>query len=356
MSTLLRPPPGRSSQAPIENLLELTQLSDIDPDLFTNTRPLWTPPGARGIFGGAAIAQTLSAAQKTVPRDFTVHSMHCYFVLAGSADIPIIYHVERVRSGKSFATRTVQARQRGKVIFTTTMSFVRQNSAGDKLVEHAYPMPDVPGPVEDMDDLDVSGGTQGPFQSQRLDIENNDSEHAHVKKCRQWVKARGIISPEGGHEAHLSAIAYMSDSYFVGTVARVHKLWRYSTLRESKHKSTIDEDVLKKLLAMDDVELKRLNIVDEADLDRIRRLKNGETAVEDPIPEIGMMVSLDHTIYFHNPRTFRADEWIFTEMETPWAGDGRGVVHQRMYTQDGVLIATCVQEGVVRLRQTESKL
>jgi acyl-CoA thioesterase 8 len=175
MATLIRPPPIDHSQSNIENVLELTQLSDIDPDLFTNTRPLWHPPGARGIFGGAAIAQTLAAAQKTITPDFTVHSMHCYFVLAGNADIPIIYHVERVRSGKSFATRTVQARQRGKVIFTTTMSFVRQNSGGDKKVEHAYPMPDVPGPTEGLDDLDVNPDGKSPFQSQRLPIENGST-------------------------------------------------------------------------------------------------------------------------------------------------------------------------------------
>ena len=175
MATLIRPPPVDQSQSNIENVLELTQLNDIDPDLFTNTRPLWHPPGARGIFGGAAIAQTLAAAQKTVSRDFTVHSMHCYFVLAGNAEIPIIYHVERVRSGKSFATRTVQARQRGKVIFTTTMSFVRQNSGGEKKVEHAYPMPAVPGPEDGLDDLEASSGGTSPFQSQRLPIENGES-------------------------------------------------------------------------------------------------------------------------------------------------------------------------------------
>ncbi|KAH7389857.1 thioesterase-like superfamily-domain-containing protein [Pyrenochaeta sp. MPI-SDFR-AT-0127] len=355
MATLIRPPPVDHSQSNIENVLELTQLSDIDPDLFTNTRPLWHPPGARGIFGGAAIAQTLSAAQKTVDPDFTVHSMHCYFVLAGNAEIPIIYHVERVRSGKSFATRTVQARQRGKVIFTTTMSFVRQNSGGEQKVEHVYPMPDVPGPVEGMDDLEMNGG-RSPFQSQRLAIENDDSNQPHLKKCRQWMKARGKISPAGGHEAHLSAIAYMSDSYFIGTIARSHKLWRYSTQRKSKAKSSIDEEMLKKLLEMDETELRRMKFVDEADIQRLRRLKNGEDITQDATPEIGMMVSLDHTIYFHNPRSFRADEWIFTEMETPWAGDGRGLVFQRMYTQDGTLIATCVQEGVVRLRQSDSKL
>jgi acyl-CoA thioesterase 8 len=175
MATLIRPPPLDPSQSTMENVLELTQLSDIDPDLFTNTRPLWLPPGARGIFGGAAIAQTLSAAQKTVSPDFTVHSMHCYFVLAGSSDIPIIYHVERVRSGKSFATRTVQARQRGKVIFTTTMSFVRQNSAGEKKVEHAHPMPKVPGPEEGLDTLEIEDHGKSAFMSYRLPIENGKS-------------------------------------------------------------------------------------------------------------------------------------------------------------------------------------
>ena len=158
------------------------------------------------------------------------------------------------------------------------------------------------------------------------------------------MKARGTISPEGGHEAHLSAIAYMSDSYFIGTIARVHKLWRYSTQRKSKSKSSIDEDVLKKLLAMPDAELKRQKYLDEADIKRIQRVKNGEKLRKENTPEIGMMVSLDHTIYFHNPRHFRADEWIFTEMETTWAGDGRGLVFQRMYTRNGTLIASCVQE------------
>lgn len=159
------------------------------------------------------------------------------------------------------------------------------------------------------------------------------------------MKARGRISDAGGHEAHLAALAYMSDSYFVGTIARVHKLWRYSAVRKGNTKSSIDEDVLKKLLAMDDEDLKRVKFVDQADLQRIRRLRNGEVvSEEEPPPEIGMMVSLDHSIYFHNPRDFRADEWMFTEMETPWTGDGRGLVFQKMFSRDGTLIASCVQE------------
>lgn len=65
------------------------------------------------------------------------------------------------------------------------------------------------------------------------------------------------------------------------------------------------------------------------------------------------MVSLDHTIYFHRPRALKADEWLFTEMESPWAGDGRGLVFQRIWNREGVLIASCVQEGLVRLEQDE---
>lgn len=359
MSTLLRPPPVDPSKSAIENVLELTQLSDIDPDLFSNTRPLWHPPGARGVYGGAVIAQCLSAAQRTVPKNFTIHSMHCYFVLAGNSEIPVIYHVEHVREGKSFATRTVQARQRGKVIFTTTMSFVREDSGGKLLLEHSTDMPDIPGPIEDNDDLRFPQGSDGPFLSQRVEILNNDSPNPHTKKTRQWIKARGEISLAGGHEAHLSALAYMSDSYFIGTIARVHKLWRYSSARAGNNKSTIDEEILKTLLAMDDESLKRVQGIDNHDIKRLRRIQNGEdTSVDlDPKPEVGMMVSLDHTIYFHNPRDFRADEWMFTEMETPWAGDGRGLVFQKIFSRNGKLIATCVQEGVVRLKQpTESKL
>ncbi|KAI9705671.1 MAG: hypothetical protein M1820_005081 [Bogoriella megaspora] len=339
MSTLIRPPPADPAKSSIESVLELLQLSDIDPNLFTNKRPLWHPPGARGVYGGAVIAQCLSAAMQTVPNNFTVHSMHCYFVLAGNSEIPIIYHVERVREGKSFCTRTVQARQRGKPIFTTTMSFTRENSGGKELVEHAVEMSDVPQPIEEDDKQRHPQGLEGPFQSQRIDITNHLSQSAHLKKTRQWVKAKGKISDAGGHQAHLSALAYISDSYFIGTVARVHRLWRSATPQNAdKSKIKIDEGYTK---TIQDVANEGL------DVDTTGKKR----------PEIGMMVSLDHTIYFHSPRDFRADDWLFTEMHSPWAGDGRGLVFQHIYTRQGKLVATCVQEGVVRLRQQqESKL
>lgn len=109
--------------------------------------------------------------------------MHCYFVLAGDSQLPILYHVERVRDGKSFATRTVQARQRGRPIFTTTLSFSREDSGGKKKIEHSVPMPDVQLPLEAEDHflnkLSYRGG-DGPFESRRAGILNSMYNGVHL--------------------------------------------------------------------------------------------------------------------------------------------------------------------------------
>ncbi|OTA62701.1 Thioesterase/thiol ester dehydrase-isomerase [Hypoxylon sp. EC38] len=339
--TLVRPPPVDKSKAPIENALELTDLSIIGPDIFTNTRELWHPPGARGIYGGAVIAQTLAAAQRTVPNDFVVHSYHCFFVLAGDSSVPILYHVERVREGQSFCTRTVQARQRGHAIFTVTCSFVREGSGGAIAVSHAAPMPPAAlaqaPPDDDYQEPEFlrepdSSKRDDPFQSFRCKPRDEEADlPADRKRVWQWVRARGKISEEGGHRAHLNALAYISDSYFIGTIPRIHRLWRYPVKLDDVEK--LEPDVREHLEKLNEWE--------------------GYGKLEDykGRPEVGMMVSLDHSIYFHNPKKVRADEWMFTEMESPWAGDGRGVVMQRVYSKDGTLLATAFQEGVVRLKQ-----
>jgi acyl-CoA thioesterase 8 len=280
--------------------------------MFTNTRPLWHPPGARGVFGGAVIAQCLSAAQKTVPSEYSIHSMHCYFVLAGNAEIPITYHVERVRDGRSFITRTVQARQRAKPIFTVTLSFQIMPKETDKTVHHEVSRPDIPIPSEN----DVVNSS-GPFETLHRPMErseqyydmssatletNNikdDTIKPHQKRVRMFVRVKGKIS--GGHEAHLTALAYMSDSFFIGTVARAHKLWRNFPPTPSKDNERIDMIHGTK----DPREAKSSPDTKDA------------LQIDEARPEIGMMVSLDHTIYFHNPRDFRADEWMLEEMSTP---------------------------------------
>lgn len=298
------------------------------------------------------IAQCLAAAQKTVPENFLVHSMHCYFVLNGNSEIPIIYHVEHVREGRSFATRTVQARQRGQPIFTTTLSFMRKDSGGKQTVQHQVSMPDVPAPM-DLEPVDILRGAKSPFVTQRVDISNNDSPHPHLKRTRQWIKCRGKISEEGGTQAHLSALAYMSDSYFIGTVARTHKLWRYTSALKSNEKikngdkALITQDIFERLKKMDLETLRKVEGLDDDIINQLKTLeiKDGRiVGLKEKRPEIGMMVSLDHSIYFHNPKEFRADDWLCSEAETPWAGDGRGFVLQRIFSKDGKLVASCVQE------------
>lgn len=169
----------------------------------------------------------------------------------------------------------------------------------------------------------------GPFQSRMISIsqgEGGSKTQPYDRKCRQWTRARGKISEGGGHQAHLNALAYMSDSWFIGTVARIHGLWRHAVDPEDLHK-------------LPEEQRKRIEQVQEYE-------GFGGMTVDDwkERPKVGMLVSLDHSIYFHEPRKVKADEWMFTEMESPWSGAGRGVVMQRIFARDGTLLASCVQE------------
>ena len=165
--------------------------------------------------------------------------------------------------------------------------------------------------------------SRGPFESQHLDTYNGDALDAHLVRTRNWMRARGKISVTGGHIAHLNALAYMTDSFFIGTIARAHRVWRNPPTSKDSERDT---------------EVAR----------RIKSQNGGKDKNVEQRPEIGMMVSLDHTIFFHRPKDFKADEWLFSEMDTPWSGDGRGVVTQRIWTKDGKLVATCFQEVGMR--------
>lgn len=142
----------------------------------------------------------------------------------------------------------------------------------------------------------------------------------------------------------------MSDSYFIGTISRVHNLWRFSIplfdvatqkplsddRRSSSNQNTLSQTQLASLRQSEAVSLKAMAELEKSENVSFQSSESKAT--------VGMMVSLDHTIYFHRPREIRADEWMFSEMESPWAGDGRGLVFQRIWSKGGRLLATCVQE------------
>lgn len=142
-----RPPTARVTAASARTLLpprlcvaSALHCAGIDSNLYRSTR-LWRPdPRARAVYGGVVIAQALAACARTVdPAVFVVHSLHSYFILPGDHRVPILYHVRRLRDGRSFVTRMCVASQGGKDIFSVMVSFHRRDEPSP--LEHQRPMP-----------------------------------------------------------------------------------------------------------------------------------------------------------------------------------------------------------------------
>jgi acyl-CoA thioesterase 8 len=132
--------------------------------------------------------------------------------------------------------------------------------------------------------------------------QTDDSLCPSDRRYRRFVRSRETISNSGGSNAHILALAYVTDTWFIGTLWRVYNLSPYPSPPRTDH--------------------------EEPDKDE----------------EIELMASLNHSIYLHHPQAVRVDDWMLTEMESPWAGNERGLVVQRIWSRDGVLIATCIQE------------
>uniref|UniRef100_G3VGH0 Acyl-coenzyme A thioesterase 8 n=1 Tax=Sarcophilus harrisii TaxID=9305 RepID=G3VGH0_SARHA len=272
-------------------------------------RHYWVPTSKR-LFGGQIVGQALVAAAKSVSEDVHVHSLHCYFVRAGDPKVPVLYQVERTRTGASFSVRSVKAVQHGKAIFICQASF---QQAQPSPVQHQFSMPPIPPPEELLTHEELIdkcirdpelrkkyqiGLNRIAAQEVPVEIKLVDLPILGQQKAKQmfWVRARGYIG-EGDMKMHCCVAAYISDYAFLGTAMLPH---------QHRH-------------------------------------------------QVRFMVSLDHSMWFHAP--FRADHWMLYECESPWAGGSRGLVHGRLWRRDGVLAVTCAQEGVIRLKQElESKL
>lgn len=343
-------------------------------DTYTNAEPLWHPIWGRGIFGGAIIAQSLAIAQDTVPSTFLVHSMHCHFIRPGSSTVSVLYNVDRVRDGRNIATRRVQANQSGKSIFMATISFMRETPSGTKKVfKHqlsmpneakTFPPPTRYGQVVDVRLLAKAGQTDNGslFECVRFPPLHQE-QRPEVRRLLHWIRLGGTIESEvpyteGGtesngskvlnHKMHLAALAYMSDSYFIGTVSRVHGANRFNNTNA----------VNRIIASLNTDEPSRGQIMrsfKDLAAEEANEISTSTATTDKERDNVEMMVSLDHTIFFHNQRHVKADQWMVSEMETPWAGDERGIVVQRIWTSEGVLVATCFQEGLIRLLQDKAQ-
>jgi acyl-CoA thioesterase-2 len=279
----------------LTELLELLGLERIEQDLF---RGQSQDLGWGNVFGGQVLGQALSAAEQTVEQDRAVHSMHGYFLRTGDAKRPIVYEVDRIRDGKSFTTRRVVAIQGGQAIFSMSASFQKAETG----YEHAAEMPTGSGPDGLASELELArryaDRIPEPMRQQALadrpieirHVDEYDPLHPDVRAPTRMVWYRAIGKLPDRLSVHQYLLAYASDFNLLGVAMQPHGVsWMTR----------------------------------------------------------GMQVaSLDHAIWFHRP--FRMDEWLLYVIDSPSASGARGLSRGQFFTQDGRLVASVAQEGLIR--------
>jgi acyl-CoA thioesterase-2 len=283
----------------IETLLSILDLEPLEHNLFRGLSP---QVGWQRVFGGQVIGQALVAAARTV-EGRAAHSLHAYFMRPGDPSVPIIYDVDRIRDGKSFATRRVVAIQHGEAIFSMSASFQVEESGFD----HQLPMPSVPPPEElpsesDLKALFVESAPEPvrrywererPLELRPVDLRHYLSREPLEPVQQVWIRATGRLPDDPN--IHRSVLAYASDMTLLDTSLFAHG------------RNIFDRDL--------------------------------------------QVASLDHALWFHRP--FRADEWLLYNEDSPSASGARGFSRGSLFSRDGRLIASVAQEGLIRRRRTE---
>ncbi|MER5950561.1 acyl-CoA thioesterase [Streptomyces sp. cg28] len=283
----------------LQSLLDLLDLERIEEDIFRGQSRSAVVPR---VFGGQVAAQALVAAGRTVPADRHAHSLHAYFLVAGDPGAPIVYTVDRIRDGRSFTTRRVVAIQHGQPIFHLSASFQTYEDG----LEHQADMPPAPDPA--------SLPTAAEMLPRYADVLGADRVR-RMLEAREAVDLRYADAPPfafvGEPQQPRSQVWFRTD----GKLA--------------------DDPLLHVCLA---TYVSDMTLLDSVLLAHGR----GGWAVGDVVG-----ASLDHAMWFHRP--FRADEWLLYDQQSPSASGGRGLGQARIYTQDGRLAITVIQEGVVRV-------
>ncbi|WP_432095463.1 acyl-CoA thioesterase [Streptomyces sp. bgisy100] len=292
---------------PLQSLLDLLDLERIEENIFRgNSRPAVVPR----VFGGQVAAQALVAAGRTVPADRTAHSLHAYFLRIGDAGAPIVYTVDRIRDGRSFTTRRVVAVQHGQPIFHLSASF----QAYEEGLDHQAPMPPAPDP-ETL-----------PTAEEML------PRHAHFFRdpgmVDRLLEARAAVDLRYVEEPPYATAAQ-------GPRDPSSQVWFRTNGKLA------DDPLLHVCLA---TYVSDMTLLDSVLLAHGR----GGWTVGDVVG-----ASLDHAMWFHRP--FRADEWLLYDQHSPSAHGGRGLGEARIYTADGRLAISVIQEGVIRVPRDETR-
>lgn len=278
----------------MDELLSVLSLEQIEVNLFRGVSP---PEERFRIFGGQVVAQALTAAYRTVGANIC-HSLQSYFIRPGDPAQPVLYQVERSRDGKSFMTRRVIAIQKGEQIFNMACSFQAPESGYD----HQSTMPNAPAPESVADDIErwrefFKDDPQNlnrwvrerPIEMRPIDPPALRDPAPAPPEHMVWIRCRG----DAGEDVALNQalLAYASDYSLLGTAMRPHG---------------------------------------------VNWMSGVQTA------------SLDHILWFHRPTNF--SRWHLYVQDSPSASGARGFNRGALYREDGVLVASAAQEGLIRPR------
>ncbi|MFF5444547.1 acyl-CoA thioesterase II [Streptomyces sp. NPDC012888] len=284
----------------LSDLLDLLDLEQIEENIFRGTSRQSLVPR---VFGGQVAAQALVAAGRTVPADRPPHSLHSYFLRPGDPGAPIVYSVDRIRDGRSFTTRRVVAVQHGQPIFHLSASFQTYEEG----LDHQAAMPAAPDPESLPTAAEDLPRYRGLFR--------DEGTVDRLLQARGAVDLRYATTPPWGS---------------IGEPVEPHSQVWFRTAGK-----LADDPLLHTCLA---TYVSDMTLLDSVLLAHGR----GGWAVGDVVG-----ASLDHAMWFHRP--FRADEWLLYDQESPTSHGGRGLGQARIWTQDGRLAITVIQEGVVRV-------
>jgi acyl-CoA thioesterase-2 len=283
----------------LRTLISTLTLEPLEDNLFRGSR---SNEGWQRVYGGLVLGQSLVAAALTVDANRAIHSLHGYFLLAGDPEREIIYDVERIRDGGSFTTRRVRAIQHGRAIFSMSASFHKPEDGYD----HQSAMPDVPPPESLPSAKELMSGVMAhlpetmrsywrrehPIDVRIVDASRYASRKPQAPAQSIWLRANGTL-PDSPY-LHQAVLAYASDFTLLDTALIAHG------------KLLFDQDI--------------------------------------------QLASLDHAMWFHRP--FRADSWLLYVQDSPSACGARAYCRGSIFDRQGRLVASTVQEGLMRRRDT----